>query len=221
MAGTGYTSADLLSRFNAMAGRPSSGDSITDAQKYQRLADAQDAVVADIANICGKVLYSSPVAMTTSDGGLTYTFGTDGNGYALFPFAARVYPTLSAVPDFPWQPGVDYLDHGTSIAMPNNVPWTGGLYWQGITPPQQLAASVEPVVTAPPMRILIVIKAALNFSEEAKRDPELASVMAAKYKEEFARWSVVLRKHLRGRRTLGPLAGGAGFGGALFGGRVW
>ena len=52
MAGTNYQSSDLLSLFNNYAGRPTS-DVITDAQKYARLAQAQDDVITDIANVAG------------------------------------------------------------------------------------------------------------------------------------------------------------------------
>jgi len=175
VAGTGWQSTDLLSRFNAMAGRPSA-DAITDTVKYGLLADAQDAVMSRIAAICGKQQNQAPTAMSTADGGYTWTFGTDGNGYALYPLGARVYPTLTSIPDYPWTPGLDYLDEGTTIRMPNNMAWTGSLYWYGIVGPQAISASVQPVIQPPPARILIVIDAVRSFAEQFVRNGALMNV---------------------------------------------
>lgn len=51
-----FDSAGLLAKFNRYAGRPSSSDSITDADKYERLSDAQQSVVADMMAIVPKSL---------------------------------------------------------------------------------------------------------------------------------------------------------------------
>lgn len=209
MAGTGWQSSDLLSRFNAMAGRPT-GDAITDVQKYQGLADAQETLIARITSICGNQQVSAPTAMTTADGGATWTFGVDGNGYASYLMGARIYPTLSAVPDYPWQPGVDYLDEGVQIRMPNNLKWTGNLYFYGVVGPQALSATVQPVIQPPPMRILIVIEAVRSFSEQFVRNDELVTVMDRKWDREFANYMTMIRRHLRGNRNrsvFGWLAG--------------
>ncbi len=74
----------------------------------------------------GNKVVSALPAHFTADGGYTFTFGTDGNGYALFPLGkANIYPSLNAVPNYPWVPGVDYLDEGTQIRMPNNIAYSG------------------------------------------------------------------------------------------------
>jgi hypothetical protein len=217
MAGTGWQSTDLLTRFNAFAGRPTT-DAITDAQKYQRLADAQEAVITEIASVSPNQLYAAPTAMTTADGGYTFTFGTDGNGYALFPLGrTQIYPSLNAVPDYPWRPGVDYLDEGTTIRMPNNVAWTGTLYWRGITPPAAITASVQSVIQPPSARILVVIKAVESFAEEFLRNASLADQMRARWDREWPKNITMIRKHFSGARPTGSVTQGSGYGGGGLG----
>ena len=198
MAGTGWQNTDLLIRFNRMAGRPPA-DAIGDPVKYLALADAQDAVITKISGIVGRAMYGAPTLMTTADSGLTWTFGTDGNGYPLVPLAAHVYLSLSAIPSYPWNPGQDYLDEGSTIRMPNNTPYTGTLYWQGITPPQQISASVQPILNPPAARILICIKAVQTFAEEAIRNPSLVDEMQMRWDREFPEQMTAIRKHFKGR----------------------
>lgn len=217
MAGTGWQSSDLLTRFNAYAGRPTS-DAITADEKYQRLSDGQDAVLTELMNTAPRPLYGAPTAMVTADGGYTWTFGTDGNGYANFPLGkASIYPNLNAVPDYPWQPGLDYLDEGTQIRIPNNMPWSGQLYWYGVTAPQAISASVQPVIQPPHSRILIVIKGVQIFAEEYLRNAALSDQMQLRWEREWPKHVTMIRRHLRGGRQLGPLTGFWGRGGAGLG----
>jgi hypothetical protein len=51
-----WDSADLLSQFNELTGRPST-DEITTASKYARLARAQQEVISEIAGIYPQCLY--------------------------------------------------------------------------------------------------------------------------------------------------------------------
>lgn len=224
MAGTGYQSSDSLTLFNVLAGRQPTGDSITDAQKYQQLAWGQDIVVAAMANIAGFSLYSAPTLMTSADGGYTYTFGVDGNGYPLFPLAAQIFPNLTAVPDYPWVPGIDYLDEGTLIRLPNHTTYAGPLYYRGISTPQQMTSGVQPVIQPPQFRSLIAIRAVWNFAESAVRNDALAALMERRWNRDWPIFATAMRKHLRGPRTLGPLTGGpmmGGSGGMPMGGLGW
>lgn len=202
MSGTGWQSSDLLARFNRMAGRPPA-DAIGDPVKYIFLADAQDAVITKIAGIVGKAMYGAPTAMTTADSGLTWTFGTDGNGYPLVPLSAHVYPSLNSIPDYPLNPGQDYLDEGSTIRMMNSIPYTGTLYWQGITPPQQISATVQPILMPPPARILIAIKAVEIFADEADRNPDLSDRMEVRWAKEFPDQMTLIRKHFKARHYSG------------------
>lgn len=217
MSGTGWTSADLLTRFNQVAGRPAA-DSITDAEKYVFLSDGQESVLTEIAGVSPKQLYGAPTAMTSADGGYTWTFGTDGDGYPLFPMGnAQIYPTLDAVPDYPWQPGYDYLDEGVQIRIPNNIQWPGPLYWRGITPPAQITATVQPILQPPPARTLIVTRTVLMFAEQYLRNAALADQMQTRWNREWPAQITMIRRHFRGGSRLGPLTGAFGRGGSGIG----
>lgn len=207
MAGTGWQSSDLLTRFNLIAGRSSTGDAILDPTKYQYIADGEQYTITRIASIKPSILYGAPAALTTTDGGYTFTFGTDGNGYALFPMGrARIFPSLAAIPSAPWNPGTDYLDEGVQIRMPNNTPYTGTLYWYGLTPTQQISATVQPMLQPPEIRILDVIQAVKNFAESAGvRNAVLADRMTVRYEREFGDAITMLRKHFKGGGGLGRL----------------
>lgn len=207
-----WSSADLLTRFNEMTGRPASGDSISDANKYRRLADAQNVVLEDAASrvpkaFVSKAGYSSMPTLTTSDSQV-FTFGTDVNGDPLFPIGkVEIYPSLSSVPDSPWIEGVDYLNEGTQIRIPSNRTWGGTLYWRGIAPVLPIDGTNQPSIIPPPFRILIVYEAVRRYAEEGKRDPELADRMAANYAREFARFCLTLKTQFSNGGALGGLSG--------------
>lgn len=212
MAGSGWGSADLLLRFNRLSGRPSA-DAVTPATKYAYLADAQTSVLTKIAGIVPRVLYGAPTAMTSADGGIVWTFGTDGDGYALFPVGkVRIYRDLASVPSGPLTAGIDYLDEGTQIRMPNNAPWSGTLYFQGMAAPQLMSQTVQPVLQPPPARILIVIEAVRQFAESYARNPALIEMMDRRWAREWGPTLTMLRTHVRGLRapggTLPPLHAG-------------
>lgn len=214
MAGRGYESTDLLMMFNSYAGR-AEGDGIPDAAKYSRLSKAQDAVLMDIMTTCPKALYQGPTAMTSADDGLTWTFGTDSNGYAVFPLGnAQIYPSANAYPNYPWVPGIDYLDRGTSIVMPNQTPWGGTLYWVGVIAPQAITGIVQPVLQPPQARILIVIQAVKSFAQEFVRNPGLVDEMQNRWDDEWPRHITAIRKHFQGTRSLGPLSWPFGWSGS-------
>lgn len=213
MAGTGWTSNDLLQRFAAMAGLPAQGAPSV-AQRFGWLADGESEVINRIAAVKPSILYGAPTAMTTADGGLTFTFGTDGNGYALFPMGqAGIYPSLNAIPGGAWVPGQDYLDEGTTIRMVNATPYTGTLYWYGITPKQQMSASVQPVLYPPPIRMLSVIWATKCFAEAGGiRNERLSDRMEKRFEKSLGETMTMLRKHFKSGGGLGRLLGAWGVG---------
>lgn len=193
-----FTSADLLELFNAYAARPLGGDSVSNLSKYQRLARAQNTVLADLAAripepAYSHVAYASTPQLTTTDNQV-FTFGTDANGDASFPIGkVNIYPSLEAIPDYPWQEGVDFLWEGTQIRIPNNRTYEGTLYWRGIAPMQEISATVQPTISPPPLRLLIVIEAVRSFAAEGNRNTELADRMAAEYGANLARWCLTLK----------------------------
>ncbi len=217
MAGSGYQSADLLTLFNEMAGRPASGDAIADTTKYQYLADAQQQLVLDLSTVAPQAFPYSLTAMTTADSGYTWTFGTDADGYPLFPLMGKVYQDQASVPAAPWVPGIDYLDEGDTIRMPNNVPWDGTLYWYGVAMPQRMSGTVQPVLQLPAARYLVPILAASQFSRNAGKNVPLADTLLQQYQQRYGNVCTAIRKHLRGPRALRPLITPFGIGGGFSG----
>ena len=200
MASTGWESSDLLAMFNRYAQRPASGDSITDADKYRRLTEGQSRVVTMIAAIAPnslypKVAYSSIPTLTTTDNQV-FTFGSDANGYAVFPFGnAKIFTSLNAIPFAPWVPGVDYMDEGTQIRIPNNLTYTGTLYWYGMQQPANITASVQPGLLPEQSRELAVFQAVMQFADEGGRNPELADRMEQRFAEQWPRWCVAWKRN--------------------------
>lgn len=209
---TTWASSYLLTKFNQLAGRPPADAGITDAQKYQRLTDAQNAVIADIAarapwTLYQKVGYGSIPTLTTTDNQV-FTFGTDVNGDPLFPQGkVMIYPNVNAIPGYPWVEGWDYLQEGTQIRIPNNGTWSQPLYWRGIAPVLDITASNQPSIIPPPARILIVLEAVRVFGEEGNRNPALAATMAAEYGKQFPRWMLVFKTQFKSGGALGSLSG--------------
>lgn len=208
-----FASSDLLSRFNMLTGRPASGDSISDADKYVRLSDAQNVVINDAASRIPKAFYShaaygSLPTMTTTDQQV-FTFGTDLNGDPMFPIGkVRIFQSLSAYPDFPLLEGVDYIWEGSQIRMPNNTTYGGTLWWRGIAPVINITASNQPSVQPPNFRMLIVFEAARRYAQEGgTRNAELEASMRADYDRMFAQYCLVLRTAYSNGGALGSASG--------------
>jgi hypothetical protein len=196
----------LLGQFNRLAGRPQA-DQVTDATKYLWLSEGQNEVVADIAARQPEVLYPvSAQLMSTVDGGHTFTFGTYSDGTPVFPMGkVNIYKSVTAVPGYMLMPGVDYLEEGNRIEIPNNRTYAGSLYWRGITAPQDINATTPPVLQPPPSRSLITMCAVKNFAQAGNINPDLAAQMAEQWSREFPRWMLVYRTQFTGGGVLGPL----------------
>lgn len=167
---------------------------MTAASKYQRLTDAQNQIVTDIAGIFPSCLYptvgyATIPTLTPDSANQTFTFGTDSNGFALTPMGrASIYPSLDSIPSNPWIAGVDYIPlGGTAIQIPNNGSYGGTLYWRGISPPGIIdgSGSHEPVLFPESARLLIAYRAAINFLLEASRDPDQATRYMGLYGRPF------------------------------------
>lgn len=183
-----WTSAYLLDMFNRLTGR-AKADSVTPASKYERLTEAQAAIVTDIAGIFPDCLYPTVnydqiPTLTTSDN-QTFTFGTDSNGYPLAPMGkASIYTSLNDIPSNPWRAGRDYIPlGGTAIQIPDNNSWSGTLYWRGITPPGVINETSQPVLFPETARQLIAYRAAIAFLTEGGKNLNLAR----EYRELYGR----------------------------------
>lgn len=187
-----WSSSYLLALFNRYASRPTT-DEVSDEDKYRWLTEAQHAVVADITARAPNVLYGAPQPMTTSDNNV-FTFGTDGNGYPVFPMGnARIFRSLKDVPDYPMVEGVEYLSEGTQIRIPNQRTEAGPLYWYGESQPTDISASSEPVLNPEPSRNLIALEAARRFVQ-ANGQSDRAADLGAEYGRELPRWLLVWKR---------------------------
>lgn len=203
-----YDSAYLLDQFNRKAGRPDADQVSTDS-KYQRLTESQNRVVALLSGIAPHVLYPTGAipTMSTVDNQV-FTFGTDANGFPIAPMGKTgIYPSLTAIPDYPWQQGYDYLNEGTQIRIPNNGTYAGTLYWRGIVPPGDLTADLQPVLFPEASRELIVLDAVRQFAMEYDRNAALATNMAAEWSAAWPTWCLVWRTQFRGGGALGTYTG--------------
>lgn len=179
-----WASSDLLSRFNSFAGRPSA-DEITDATKYQWLAQAQQEVYDEIATKVPQALYGSPTALSTADSGKTWTFAS-----SILPIGhVEIYPALNAIPDSPLIEGVDYLAEGPTIRIPNDRAWTATSTLNGryIATPADITSSTQPSLLPVEARELIVFKGVEVFSATV-RDFELEDRMAVRYGRALSKW---------------------------------
>jgi hypothetical protein len=205
MSSTGYESTDLLALFNRYAGRFSSGDTISDTDKYDRLAKAQFRVLGMASAVAPQAFYPATLAtLSTSDGGQTFTFGTDGQGYAIAPMGkAQIYDNLASVPNFPWVEGWQYLNEGTRIRIPYNGTYSGTLYWRGITAPSALNATNQPVFFPEGSRELIVIDAVRQFMKEPGGDVGVLNNMNEEWQRAWPLWCLVWKTQFRHGGALG------------------
>lgn len=208
---TTWDSAYLLKMFNRKAGRPAA-DTITDAAKYERLAEAQNAVIAQIAAVAPKSLYpkvgyQSLPTLTTTDNQV-FTFGTDANGYPNFPMGQTgIYPNLNSIPDYPWKQGVDYISEGNQIRIPNNNTYSGPLYVYGIFQPADINATTQPAIIPEPSRELIVIEAVRLFNQEWLRNAALADEMNNEWERRWPMWCAVWKNQFRSGGALNVFTG--------------
>jgi hypothetical protein len=201
-----------LEAFNRYAGRTASGDSISDANKYLRLTEGQNRVIAEMSFRCPNSLYPKTgnlPTMTSGNGGNTWTFGTDANGYAIAPYGkARIFPTQNSFPDYAWIEGLQYVNEGTQIRLPNGQTWATPLYWYGIQAPADISASLQPSLFPEPSRELIVYEAVKQLSlEGGTRNAELAQLMDDQLSRAYPRWFAVWKNQFSSGGALGSLTG--------------
>lgn len=208
---TTYDSAYLLSLFNRKAAR-ATVDSISDASKYERLSESQNRVVAMLSAVAPYSLYPSVgydslPTLTTTDNQV-FSFGTDDNGYAIFPMGkGGIYPNLDAIPNCPWRPGIDYMLEGTTIRIPNNNTWSGTLYWYGVMNPPDITAESQPVLFPEASRELIVIDAVRQFAREGVRNGALVDEFQDEWNRAWPQWCLVWRSQFRSGGALRYVTG--------------
>jgi hypothetical protein len=193
---SGWTSADLLERFQLYLGRGNGGvmdaDELwTDARAYLWLADAQEAVYADLAPRAPHAFVSAPTLLTSTDGGVTYSFGS------AYPFAhVEVYAQESGgrtlLASTYGTIGGDFVIEGATLRSPGNRTrtYSSGPWARFTAFPARLSASQEPSMQPPPARELILWKALENATEVSTgaMDP---TPWQEKYAAALRRWLTV------------------------------
>ena len=165
---TQFTSADCLARVRRYLPNPTNTDFPADADVYAMLTEAENEVKRDLLGPCPWMVLQPPTLMSTTDGGLTWTFGTDSDGNAIVPFgASAIYRRKEDVPDFPMERSVDYLDETVRIRMPSNradpISFPDGApYFYGNIPTILINASAQPTLQPLDARILMIWKASAN-----------------------------------------------------------
>lgn len=198
-----WDSADLLAKLKLYLRRPDSDESLTETQGYELLTIAHAQEVSWIAARWPRLLMGAPIAMTTSDNGLTWDV-KDAGGNIVAPLGhAEVYATSGATRElfastYGGNDG-DVVFEGTRIRMPRSVgkSWVSGPYARFVTSPTALDASTQPVIVPAPARILIVYRACIEFCAlGGLRDPapfeerhrqardEWAAALATQYKAQ-------------------------------------
>ncbi len=206
-----FDSEYLLMMFNRKANQ-AVASAITPASKYQRLSESQQRIVGMIASVAPyslypKVAYDSLPTLTTTDN-QCFTFGTDPSGYALFPMGkGGIYPSLSAIPNNPWRPGIDYMLEGTGIRIPNNNTYSGVLYWYGVTSPADITASSQPSLFPEAARELIVIDAVRQFAQEGVRNGALVDEMTSEWNRTWPYYCLVWKSQFRSGGALQYVTG--------------
>jgi hypothetical protein len=190
----GWDSADLLDRFQLSLGRGTGGnmeaDELwTDARAYRVLADAQEAVYTDLAPRVPGAFMSAPAQLTSSDGGVTYTF-------ASYPFGhVEVYAqelggrvlTASTYDD----PTGDFVIQGQTIRTPGNRARTyaSGPWARYVSMPVRISASEEPSVQPESARELILWKA-LDMATDVAMGAMDPTPWRERYADARMRWLI-------------------------------
>lgn len=192
-----HDTADILARAKRRLNRPTTDEALADTDWYAFFTEAQARVVSLLATHCPQAMYGAPTLLTTSDGGLTYTFGTDSglptNYQTVFPVGhVELRASRSGTLFYPgndWDTGDVFIMEGDKIRWPNGRArtFTDGPYARFITPPGVIDASTQPTLEPVFARVLIVDDGITRAAgERLKMDP-------APYEEMFQRdWAEVL-----------------------------
>lgn len=180
-----YDSAALVAAFQLKARFPTQGlPPLTTADIYQLLTEAQEEVYTDLAQHAPHALMGAPTLLTSTDGGVTYTFGTDGDGDPVSPLAVEVYAQVDGRTLYACTYGNavgDFVIEGTRIRGPGNRSriYSVGPFARFITPPGPISASAPPTLSPKRLRKLLVLKALIKYANiDGRRDPR-------PYEEEY------------------------------------
>lgn len=203
----GWDSADLYDRFLLYLGRGNGGvmdaDELwTSTRSYRALADAQDVVYTDISPICPQAFVQPPVKLTTTDGGVTYTF--PGSAY---PIAhTEVYAMESGGrPLYATSYGTwhgDFVIEGATIRTPGNRvrTYSSGPYARYTALPSRISATVQPTLQPDQARELILFRALADAADVSAGMMD-NSPWVSRYVEARKRWLTVWQTQYKHQGT--------------------
>lgn len=182
-----WSRSDLHTRFRTQAGRPLTDQSLTDARLDAYLTEAQAHWYSVIASIVPQALWSAPTKLTSADGGVTYTFGTDADGDNIVPIGHVELlegprgPVIPAGTAAGWD---GFIFEGAVIRWPGQRArtFTDGPYARFVTPPGAIASGSEPTLQPKHARVLLLYRGLALWAHRTGRDP------APWYAEELHAW---------------------------------
>lgn len=171
-------SADIIRRAKLRLNRPASDTaftaSVADDILYDFATEEQDELTKLCATFIPDALLTAPTALTSADGGYTYTFGTDTDSANIFALGHfQVFSVRADIPDNPLVPGIDFTVEGTKIRMPNNVPRSfgdGGPWAQTVNPSNVMASGTPPTIPKI-LRLCLVARVASRGAKRLGLDP--------------------------------------------------
>lgn len=199
-----FSSADLLRRFKNEAGLADASE-LSDADDiYPLLSDGQLIVTRELAARAYKAFYQAPTAMTSTDGGYTWYYGTSPVDATkkLLPLGwVQISPRANAfVGDAfsGWVEGREYLGEGDHIRIAGARTYAGTLYARFVPTPPPITALVAPILRPPEVGELTVIKAVEEFAGQGNTRPDLVERTQAKWKAKFPLWCHTFKAMHRG-----------------------
>lgn len=214
-----FDSADLLSRFRGLIRIGTNTADSSDAELYGLLSNAQHRLIQILAAHCPWTQVTAPTALTSTDSGVTYTFGS-----GVYPLGhLELYNGVDGPRLLPLGYGDNlwdgYVLEGATIRFPGNRARTfaNGLYARYIAVPSAISASVEPTLKPSYARQGIVYDAASEWSHQGGAvDPAPYDAMLQKFLWGDPRMpgDVGLLGALKTQANHRGIAAGRGLGGA-------
>jgi hypothetical protein len=166
-----FDSADLLQRFKDTAQLGATYEGTSDAAIYGLLSNGQRRVAGMVASLAPWTNYGAPEALTTSDGGYTYTFTSQPIGVIEIREGRSGAVLLPAVD---WDGSDGYLIEQGRVRWPNGRTrsFASGLYARYMPMPSVISAVSEPTLMPVELRLAVVYDAVSEWAMQGGyRDP--------------------------------------------------
>jgi hypothetical protein len=173
-----WDSAYCLAECKLLAQRPTTDEQVSDADWYLYLTQGQEYWMGQLVNHCPWTNMTAPTLLTSGDSGYTYPFENDADSVPIVPLAVELYESATGRllrPGTYHDSGADYVWEGDRIRIPKGgtKTWTDGPYARYVKPPNNITASVEPVLKPKRARKLVVYRAVILWASSGGfRDPQ-------------------------------------------------